>query len=82
MENIRHRIDIRLYTQGKQIEKLIAKPNFRHRTIYAENLVAVPMANTNLTFKKPVNVEMSILYLSKTLTRDFHCLYFERQYKR
>lgn len=50
MENIRNRVDIRLCTQGKQIEKLIVKPNFRHRTISTENFVAVHMAKTNLTF--------------------------------
>lgn len=60
MEIIRNRVDSRLCTQAKQIEKLIVKPNFIHRTIYTENLVAVHMAKTNLTFNKPIYVGMSI----------------------
>lgn len=33
MENIRNRVDIRLCTDGKQVDKLVAKPHFKDRTI-------------------------------------------------
>lgn len=72
MAIIRSRVVIRLCLQGKQIEKLIAKPNFRHRKISTENLVAVHMAKTNLTFNKYIYVGMFILDLSKTCIHDFH----------
>ena len=46
MENIRNRKDIHLVTSEKKALKLIAKPNFKHRTIFTENLVAVHMGKT------------------------------------
>ena len=39
MENIRNRKDIKLVTSKRQAVKLIAKPNFKHRTIFTENLI-------------------------------------------
>ena len=43
MENIRNRVDVRLVNDQQKAEKLIAKPNFRHCTIFDENLVAIHM---------------------------------------
>ena len=43
MENIRNRVDIRLVNDRRKAEKLSAKPNFKHITIFDENLVAVHM---------------------------------------
>lgn len=34
MENIRNRVDIRLATKDKQVDKWIAQPNFKSRTIF------------------------------------------------
>ncbi|KAJ8891419.1 hypothetical protein PR048_003947 [Dryococelus australis] len=72
MENIRNRVDIRLCTSSMQVDKLVAKPNFKDRTIFTDSLVAVHMHKTNLYFNKPIYVGMSILDLSKTLMYDFH----------
>ncbi|GFX69607.1 uncharacterized protein TNCV_1769761 [Trichonephila clavipes] len=36
MENIRKGLDIRLCCDAKKVEKLIAKPNFKGRTIFEE----------------------------------------------
>ncbi|XP_067126115.1 uncharacterized protein [Centruroides vittatus] len=72
MENIRNRVDIRLCCKAKQVEKLIAKPNFKHRTIFTENLCAIHMYKINIVFNKPIYVGMSILDLSKHLMYDFH----------
>ena len=41
MENIRNRVDIKLITNEKEAKKLISKPNFYHRTIFTENVIAV-----------------------------------------
>ena len=46
MENIRNRVDIRLVNDRRKAEKLSAKPNFKHLTIFDENLVAVHMKRT------------------------------------
>ncbi|XP_048582217.1 uncharacterized protein LOC125561810 [Nematostella vectensis] len=80
MENIRNRVDIRLVTDEKQAKKLISKPNYQHRTIFCENLVAIHMKKTKLTFNKPVYLGMSILDISKTLMYDFHYNFVKPKY--
>ena len=80
MENIRNRKDIHLVTSEKKALKLIAKPNFKHRTIFTENLVAVHMGKTKLVFDKPIYVGMSIWDVSKTLMYDFHYNYIKKKY--
>ena len=80
MENIRNRVDIRLVNDRRKAEKLSAKPNFKHLTIFDENLVAVHMKRTKLKFNKPVYCGMSILDLSKTLMYDFHYNYIKPKF--
>jgi len=67
MENIRNRVDVRLKTSEKSMEKLLSKPNFERMTIFNEDLIAVHMKKTELVFNKPV-IGMSILDISKTLS--------------
>ena len=80
MENIRNRVDVRLVNDRKVAEKLSAKPNFRHCTIFDENLVAIHMKRTKLTFNKPVYCGMAILDISKSLMYDFHYGYILPKY--
>ena len=80
MENIRNRVDIRLVTNQKDARKLISKPNYQHRTIFSENLVAIHMKKTKLVFNKPVYLGMCILDLSKTIMYDFHYNYIKPKY--
>ena len=80
MENIRNRKDIKLVTSKQQALKLIAKPNFKHRTIFTENLISVHMSKTKLIFNKPVYVGMCILDVSKTLMYNFHYNYIKPKY--
>ena len=80
MENIRNRVDVRLVTSEKVVKKLVSKPNFHHRTIFNENLVAVHMKKTKLVFNKPIYLGMCILDLSKTLMYDFHYNYMKSKY--
>ena len=54
MENIRNRVDMKLCSDEKKVEKLIAKPNFESRTIFDENLVAIHMRKTKILFNKPI----------------------------
>ena len=72
MENIRNRVDIRLVNDRRKAEKLAAKPNLKHLTIFDEDLVSIHMKRTKLKFNKPVYCGMAILDLSKTLMYDFH----------
>ena len=80
MENIRNRVDVKLGNNRGAAEKLSAKPNFKHCTIFDENLVAIQMTRTKLTFNKPVYCGMAILDLSKTLMYDFHYGYILPKY--
>ena len=80
MENIRNRVDIKLVTDKIKAKKLAAKPNFKHCNILNENLIAIHMKKTSLTFDKPVYLGMSILDLSKTLMFDFHYNYIKKKY--
>ena len=80
MENIRNRVNVKLVTDKIKAEKLAAKPNFKHCNIFNENLIAIHMKKTFLTFDKPVYLGMSILDLSKTLMFDFHYNYIKTKY--
>jgi hypothetical protein len=80
IENKRNRVDIRLVNSEKKARKLISKPNYKRRTIFSENLVAVGMGKTNLMHDKPRQIGMSILDLSKNLMYDFHYNYMMKKY--
>jgi len=73
MENIRNRVDICLHTSSNKASKLIVKPNFRHCTIYDENLVAVHMKQTRIYYNKHVYLGMCILDLSKGRFHRYLC---------
>ena len=80
MENIRNRVDVKLVNTEEKLRKLVAKPNFRSRKIFSENLVSVHMKKTSLTMNKPVYLGMCILDLSKTIMYDFHYNYIKKKY--
>ena len=82
MENIRNRVDIKLVNDDEQAEKLSAKPNFDHCSIFffCEDLVAIHMKKTRLVYDKPVYLGMCILDLSKALMYDFHYNYIRHKY--
>ena len=80
MENIRNRVDIRLVTREKDLKKLINKPQFVHRNIFSENLIAVHLRKSKIYYNKPIYLGMSILDLSKTLMYDFHYKHIKDKY--
>ena len=80
MENIRNRVDVKLVNTKEKLRKLVAKPNFKGRKIFSENLVSVHMKKTSLTMNKPVYLGMCILDLSKTIMYDFHYNYIKSKY--
>jgi len=83
MENIRNRVDIRLRTRTseKSAEKLVSMSNYERITIFSEDLVAVHMQKTKISFNKPIYLGMCILDLSKTLMYDFHYNYIKKKYQ-
>ena len=80
MENIRNGVNVRLVNDRKKAEKLVAKPTFKHLSIFDENLIAVHMKRTKLKFTKPVYCGMSILDLANTLMYEFHYKYIIPKY--
>ncbi len=80
MENVRKRVDIHLVNSEKQATKLTSRPNFKHLTIFNEDLSAIEMKKTKILYNKPVYLGMSILDLSKTLMYDFHYNYIKPKY--
>ena len=80
IENIRNRVDVKLVNTEEKFKKLVAKPNFKSRKIFNENLISVHMKKTSLTMNKPVYLGMCILDLSKTIMYDFHYNYIKSKY--
>ena len=80
MENIRNRVDVKLVNTEEKFKKLVAKPNFKSRKIFNENLISVHMKKTSLTMNKPVYLGMCILELSKIIMYDFHYNYIKSKY--
>ena len=80
MENIRNRVNVKLVNTQERLKKLSAKPNYRGRKIFSENLISVHMKKTSLTMNKPVYLGMCILDLSKTIMYDFHYNYIKPKY--
>ena len=80
MENIRNRVDVKLVNTQEKFKKLVAKPNYKGRKIFSENLLSVHMKKTKLTMNKPIYLGMCILDLSKTIMYDFHYNYIKPKY--
>ena len=72
MENVRNRVNVKLVTNEKALNKLVKKPNYKRINEFHENLVAVHMEKTTVKLDKPIYLGMSILDLSKTLMYEFH----------
>ena len=75
-----NRVDIRLTTRESQFSKLVKKSNYRGRTVFSENLVAVHMGKTKTYYNKPIYLGMAILDLSKLILYDFHYGYIKKKY--
>ena len=72
MKNMRKRVDVRLLTDEKKLDKLTSKPTFVSSKIFNENLMAVHKIKESFTLNRPAYVGMYILDLSKTIMYDFH----------
>ena len=80
MENLRKRVDVRLVTNEKKLDKLTSKPTYVSSKIFNENLMAVHKIKETLTLNRPAYVGMCILDLSKTLMYEFHYNYIKKKY--
>ena len=84
MENLCKRVDIKLVrtdgTENEKIRKTIAKPNFNRRVKFSDELSAIHVNKTKLTFNKPIYVGFSVLDLSKHLIYDWYYNKLKRKY--
>lgn len=87
MENIEKRVNVKMLThwenRGKVLgaQDLIAKPEFHSLAVFAENLVAIQLRKTKLTYDKPIYLGFCILDISKTLIYDFHYNYMLKKFE-
>ena len=79
MENLQKRVDVRLVTYEKKLDKLTSKPTYVSSKIFDENLMAVHKVKEILTLNRPAYVGMCILDLSKTLMYDFYYNYIKKE---
>ena len=80
MENLCKRVDIRLVTNEKKLDKLTSKPTYVSSKIFNENLMAVHKVKETLTLNRPAYVGMCILDLSEMLMYDFYYNYIKKTY--
>ena len=80
MENLCKRVDVRLVTDEKKLDKLTSKPTFVSSKIFNENLMAVHKVEETLTLNRLAYVGMCILDLSKMLMYNFHYNYIKKKY--
>ena len=80
MENLRKKVDVRLVTNEKKLDKLTSKPTYVSSKLFNKNLMAVHKVKETLTLNRPAYVGMCILDLSKTLMYDFHYNYIKKKY--
>ncbi|KAL4153484.1 hypothetical protein QTP88_001317 [Uroleucon formosanum] len=66
MENVRTKTSIKLVSSEKKANKLMAKTNFKDRTIYSKNLIAIHQQKETIKFDKAIYVGSAILDVSKT----------------
>lgn len=81
MENIRNRQVIKLVTNKEQARGFIQRPNYKRRTIFSEDLIAIHMGKTELMMNKPIYLGMCILDIPKILIYDFHYRYIKPKYE-
>ena len=72
MENIRKHKNIKLVTSVQKYLKTMAKPNFKSRVCFDENLMGCEMGKIKVVMNKPVYLGQVILDLSKTIMYEFH----------
>ena len=80
MEDLCRRVDVRLVTNEKKLDKLTSKPTYVSSKIFNENLMAVHKVKETLTLNRLAYVGMCILDLSKTPMYDFHYNYIKKKY--
>ena len=80
MEQVRHRMNIRLICDPDKLTKAVSKVSFRQSEIINEDLVMVRAARQRVTLNKPISVGFTILELSKLIMYEFYYDYLKVKY--
>ncbi|XP_025196300.1 uncharacterized protein LOC112595357 [Melanaphis sacchari] len=80
MENVRQRMEMKLVSCDRRLQKLINKSTFKHCTTYSENLNAVSLENKIIHFCKPIYIGLAVLDISKSLMYDYHYNVMQKHY--
>ena len=80
MEKLRNRVDVRLVNNKKDYLKWISTPSYLRQKIFDNNLVVIHKIKTTLTLKKPANIRICVLELSKVPMYEFHFDYLKNKY--
>ncbi len=81
MENMRFRVDIRLFINKERKLKQIAKSRFEDHKLYHKDLIAVKQLKAIVKLNKPIYVGLSVLDLSKLHMYQFHYEYILPKYQ-
>ena len=79
-ENLLKRVHVELANERKRALKLVAKPTYKHHTVYDETLVGIHMRLGKVFLDKPNYDGVTVLDLSKTLMYKFHYGYIKKKY--
>ena len=71
MENVRKHRNIKLMTTEEKIIKLVSEPNYHTIKHFTDNLLVIEMKKAKVKMNKPVDLDMLVLDISKTLMYDF-----------
>ena len=80
VENLRNRVDVGLVNNKKDYLKWISTPCYLRQKIFDNNLVVIHKIKTTLTLKKPANIRICVLELSKVPMYEFHFDYIKNKY--
>ena len=79
MENLRERINVRFDNNVKVYFDYVSKPTFLSQKIFNEDFPAIHEIKPVLLLNKPINVEYTVLELSKYLIYDFNYNFIKKK---
>ena len=80
MEQVRHRVNVRLICDPNKLAKAVSRPTFRCAEIINDDLTLVRGARQRVTLNKPISVGFSILEISKLVMYEFYYDYLKPKY--
>jgi len=80
MEQVRHRVNVRLISDPNKLAKAVSRPTFRRPKIINDNLTLVRGARQRVTLNKPISAGFSILEISKLIMYEFYYDYLKPKY--